>query len=52
MTKYNLLNAYEIQSAVRIKYQCNHETKKIKEGHAYNKNPEPKKKQSETCVWQ
>ena len=29
MTKYNLLNANEIQSAVRIKYQSNHETKKI-----------------------
>ena len=27
-TKYNLLNANEIQSAVRIKYQSNHETKK------------------------
>ena len=29
MTKYNLLNANEIQSAVRIKYQSNHETKKL-----------------------
>ena len=43
-TKYNLLNANEIQSAVRIKYQSNHETKKkIKQRHAYDKNPEPKK---------
>ena len=45
MTKYNLLNANEIQSAVRIKYQSNHETKKFKQRHAYDKNPEPKKMQ-------
>ena len=51
MTKYNLLNANEIQSAVRIKYQSNHETKKIKQRYAYDKNLEPKKKAKEICLW-